>query len=373
MRKLLYSIGAVLFLFISSCTTDVDLNAPYKSTTVVFGLLDPDSSMQWIKINKTFLGDGNNLNYAQIRDSSEYRWEEFKSLVILELENNVVIKTHPLNDTVVSKDPYGLFYAPLQTVYYVNTPNGLNPQRTYKLVADFYDREDIEATTNLVGTDAIGFQTPQPGTFISLAQYNSTNFDINYNDNVNVKWTPVANVEKYDLTLRFKFTEEKYQEQDHINLISSTPITIDYYIGAFNADALESQGGYVTASFAGESFFSYLKNTLTADPKIRRVIGQFDGTKTRCFEVVMAMANDELKTYLDVNAPVTGVIQERPIYTNVTNGLGLFGSRSAVSIPNLALYGSAMQMGNLYAFGMGSYCDGLNFCDPDPTSDFSCQ
>jgi hypothetical protein len=30
-------------------------------------------------------------------------------------------------------------------------------------------------------------------------------------------------------------------------------------------------------------------------------------------------------------------------------------------------------MGNLYAFGLGAYCAGLNFCDPDPTSDFSCQ
>jgi hypothetical protein len=358
---------------ISACSTEVDLNAPYKSTTVVFGLLDPDSSVQWIKINKTFLGDGNNLDYAIVRDSSEYQWNEFKSLVLEEYENNILKETYAIHDTIVSKDPYGIFYAPLQTVYYIETPNGLNPQRTYKLVADFYDRPDISAVTNLVGTDAIGFQTPQPNTFISLAQYNSTNLDINYNDNVNIKWTPVSNVEKYDLTLRFTFTEEKYAEQEHINLISSTPITLDYYIGAFNADALESQGGYVTASFAGEAFFSHLKNTLTADPKIRRVIGHYDGAKTRCFEVVMAMANDELKTYLDVNAPVTGVIQERPIYTNVSNGLGLLGSRSAVNIPNLALYGSAMQMGNLYAFGLGSYCAGLNFCDPDPTSDFSCQ
>jgi hypothetical protein len=373
MSKLSWAFIATLILALNACTTEVDLNAPYKSTTVVFGLLDPDSTVQWIKINKTFLGDGNNLDYAQIRDSSEYKWDEFKSVVLEEYENNVLKKTYLVHDTVVNKDPYGIFYAPLQTVYYVNTPNKLNPQRTYKLVADFYDREDIYAETNLVGTDAIGFQTPQPGTFISLAQYNSTNFDINYNDNVNVKWTPVSNVEKYDLTLRFSFTEEKYQEQEHINLVSSTPITVDYYIGAFDASALESQGGYVTASFAGESFFSYLKNTLSADPKIRRVIGQFDGTKTRCFEVVLAMANDELKTYLDVNAPVTGVIQERPIYTNISNGLGLFGSRSAVRVSNLALYGNSMQMGNLYAFGLGSYCAGLNFCDPDPNSDFSCE
>lgn len=95
MNKSLVALFTISIIAIQSCTTDVDLNAPYKSTTVVFGLLDPDSTLQWIKINKTFLGDGNNLDYAQIRDSSEYRWEEFKSLVLEEYENNILKSPTP--------------------------------------------------------------------------------------------------------------------------------------------------------------------------------------------------------------------------------------------------------------------------------------
>ena len=44
-----------LFLFLSltallyACTTDVELNAPYDSKTIVFGLLDPKLDTQWEK------------------------------------------------------------------------------------------------------------------------------------------------------------------------------------------------------------------------------------------------------------------------------------------------------------------------------------
>jgi hypothetical protein len=88
------------FLFLSlatltliGCETDVDLNAPYDSTTIVYGLLDPVQDTQWIKINKTFLGEGNNLDYALIRDSSEYKFNEFNAIVVQEIIDGDVINT----------------------------------------------------------------------------------------------------------------------------------------------------------------------------------------------------------------------------------------------------------------------------------------
>jgi len=60
-------------LFINSCKTDFDIIAPYKETTVVYGLLDPDTSVQYIKINKAFLGEGDALVMAQQMDSTNYK------------------------------------------------------------------------------------------------------------------------------------------------------------------------------------------------------------------------------------------------------------------------------------------------------------
>ena len=80
----LSAIAAISLTVFSSCDTNVDLTAPYASTSVVFGLLDPLADTQFVKITKTFLGDGNLNEYAMIRDSSEYKWEEFSSLRIEE-------------------------------------------------------------------------------------------------------------------------------------------------------------------------------------------------------------------------------------------------------------------------------------------------
>ena len=45
-----------------------------------------------------------------------------------------------------------------------------------------------------------------------------------------------------------------------------------------------------------------------------------------------ALPTQELDTYLAVNAPVTGIIQERPVYTNIAGGLGLLASRTQQSV-----------------------------------------
>ena len=129
----LSAIAAISLAVFSSCSTDVDLTAPYASTTVVFGLLDPLADTQFVKINKTFLGDGNLNEYAMIRDSSEYKWEEFSSLRIEEYAtgNPNPIATHNLQPiTVHDKDVNGMFYGPSQTVYYFASPTGLNPNAT---------------------------------------------------------------------------------------------------------------------------------------------------------------------------------------------------------------------------------------------------
>jgi hypothetical protein len=376
MQKIVLSLlGSLLIVLgFQSCSTEVDLNAPYKSTTVVFGLLDPKAKIQYIKINKTFLGDGNNLDYAIIRDSSEYKWEEFKKIVLYKIVNYVAVDSILLSEEEVTKDPYGLFYAPYQTVYKAITPtNWLKPDAKYKLMIDFKNRPDVFATTDIVDAN-IQFQIPQANSPLNLASFNASTGGVNYNDNVTVKWTPATNVSKYDLTLRFNYLEEKYAEPEHINLISRDTLSMDYSIGTYNSDNLELLGGYLSTNFGGEGFFRMLENRLTKDPNIKRVIGHENSISThaKCFEVMLGMANEELNTYIAVNSPVTGVIQERPTYSNVTNGIGLLASRSQVVQKDITLVGGGSQVGNLYAFSIGTYCLGLNFCDPDVTSAFSC-
>jgi hypothetical protein len=88
------------------------------------------------------------------------------------------------------------------------------------------------------------------------------------------------------------------------------------------------------------------------------------------------MGNDDLKSYIEVNSPATGIVQERPIYTNISNGIGLFASRGSRNLTNLPLIAvdnnNQENPGNLHAF-VAELTAALNFCDPNGSSDFPCN
>ena len=44
-------------------------------------------------------------------------------------------------------------------------------------------------------------------------------------------------------------------------------------------------------------------------------------------EFLFSVAGDELNTYMEVNEPSSGIVQDKPDYTNIENGIGLFSCR----------------------------------------------
>ena len=380
-------VAAASMTVFSSCETDVDLTAPYASTTVVFGLLDPQADTQFVKVNKTFLGDGNLNEYAMIRDSSEYKWEEFTSLRVEEYAtgNPDPAATHYLQPiTISNKDVNGMFYGPEQTVYYFPTPaGGLNTNRKYKLVADFASRPDVFAWTNVIPSTTIQFNTPpspvpgtNPSSGIALAIGSEIGSPINYNQSAYIQWGPqdLLNAEIYDIVLRFHYIEKTYADDEWTQEVSSENKFIDWKLGTFNAEDLTKFGtSSYKVTFNGESFFSYLGNSLQANLRVRRIVGEYLDGKTRAFEIRLGLANDELKTWINVNNPVTGIIQERPNYTNIVGGLGLFASRASAIMTNIPLESGNFK-GNINALIYGNYTSDLNFCDPNPNNgQYSCN
>ena len=112
---------------------------------------------------------------------------------------------------------------------------------------------------------------------------------------------------------------------------------------------------------------------MIADTRIRREAGRYYDGKTRAFELRMGLANDELKTWINVNNPVTGIIQERPSYTNIVGGLGLFASRASAYVLSIPLE-SGNGTTNINGLQNGLYTADLNFCDPNPSNtEFGCN
>ncbi|HML85282.1 MAG TPA: hypothetical protein PKE52_08995, partial [Bacteroidales bacterium] len=92
MRNRLILLLSGLAFLLSSCKTDFDLNAEWKDITIVYGVLDPGKSVQQVRINKAFLGEGNALEYAKIADSIHYDTAVIKA-VIEEYVNNALTRT----------------------------------------------------------------------------------------------------------------------------------------------------------------------------------------------------------------------------------------------------------------------------------------
>ena len=42
----------------NSCKNDLDALAPYKESIAVYGLIDPADSVNYIRVNRVFLGSG---------------------------------------------------------------------------------------------------------------------------------------------------------------------------------------------------------------------------------------------------------------------------------------------------------------------------
>ena len=386
MKFLAYWVVFAVVLLFAACSTEVELNADYKSTTVIFGLLDVDSDgnlvrnaldTQWIKINKTFLGEGDNTAFAGIRDSSEYDDADFVKKVVQRYHADNFVEEYELfSKTVSNKQVNGIFYGPEQTLYYFTPPAaGLDSLSTYKLLLQFTDGREVSAVTNVVNYRQFNWIAPQITTTVSLAS--STGGGVpNYSETSLIRWYAAENAVQYDALLRFHYTEYVYPTTERIPGTGvATEKSIDFRLGSKDAEDV-LPGTQLTITFNGESFYSFLANSLEHSDKITRQIGHFDGTKTRCFDVILSMANEELKTYILVNTPSTGIIQERPVYTNVTNGgLGLFGARGTRKLNDLTLItyggGGFPQTGNLEGFVYG-VMQPLNFCDPNPGSDYTC-
>ena len=83
-------------------------------------------------------------------------------------------------------------------------------------------------------------------------------------------------------------------------------------------------------SIAGSTFYSVLAaNIKPVDPNIKRVAGRID--------YIFSVASEDLNTYMEVTEPSSSIVQYRPPFTNITNGIGLFSSRFIYSIDSLRL------------------------------------
>ncbi len=351
-----------------ACSTDIELNAPHDRTPVVFGLLDAAQDTQWVRINHTWLGDGNQYDAALIADSSEYAPEEVNAR-IEQVVNDQVTATYPLIDTLLDNKEEGIFFAPEHQAWYVPTPGGLDVDAEYRFVLDVADGHTAEAQTDMIEAITGNITQPPPG--VNNFKYSFANIgpSLTTYPILTFKWSSAPGARRYDASMRVHVVERIWADLEHTVLQQEVERVIEWYIGSVTTNDIDG-GESMQLELESEQFYRLMNARLEVDPYITRVLGVWDEQVqiARAFDFVLTIANDELATYLDITSPVTGIIQERPSYTNVTGGLGLFASRGQQGV-----FGIGYTTDSVEELINGELTFGLNFCSANPFSPYYCE
>jgi hypothetical protein len=298
---------------IMSCDVDFNPNDDWSETTIVYGVLDQDADTNFIRIQKCFVGEGNYIEFAKQKDSIYYKADELevKMYAFYDWDStgwniNKAKDSCTFIYTESYNKPEGGFYSEVAPIFF--TTHKLNPIFNYYLIIRNLKTGNIVTShTKLVADYKINDPS---GTAFGF------NYSQLYGQNImTCKWTSMTESADGEIArlfqpcIRFNFMEN--DEPAYIDIEFSTKVN-DYIV----ADKTLS---YI---IFGENVLSQIKSKI-----------QKRGTATRsfrydvpAFQLYVYGCAENLHNYIDNNTSIES-LTERPVFTNINNGVGIFSSR----------------------------------------------
>ena len=329
MKKLtfLFLLSSILF---SSCETDFNVNADWKEVTVVYSLLDQNEDKQYIRINKAFLGNENAYVMASVADSLNYNPNNLEVKIDKLSASGNVLETKILTDTIIFKED-GLFSVEENIIYVFDTDNFLNEEKEYKLTI-----------SNLVSGNIISSQTKLIHDLTLMSAFNNPAYKMGFYSqtgdfsNTTIEWTHSKNAAIYQMTLFISYTE--YGADTIVKTVQKVYPIIEY-------DGNPNMSQQIT----GEEFFNLLAYNIPSSSTVNRRINNLD--------ILFSVGTADVHTYINLNEPPTGIVQERDLFTNIDGGIGLFAARYNKMQENIFLTTTTKE-------AIATNLDSLNFIFP---------
>jgi hypothetical protein len=308
LKKLFICSFVILSILFPSCSTDLDVTGDYQETMVVYGLLDQSQAKQYIKINKAFLGKGNSLLFAKEKDSVQFKNLEVKLKRVSDSKEYILTQDH-----TIQKEE-GTFFSGDQSdaIYSFNSTgsNALTANSDYTLtITNPVNGNKITSTTTLISDFPITnpVSTSNTSTFIFTPS--------NQNLRLTVGWNSSKNARLYQLLVRLNY-------KDYVT-VNGVNDTIDQHLDwLFPAHTTSNANGGepLSNSFSRAEYLEYIGTKLSdyGDLKARKAVN---------IDLIIVGGGQELNTFMEVNGPSTGLVQDKPIYTNIDRGFGVFSSR----------------------------------------------
>ncbi len=305
MKRFFLVAFSLMFLF-SSCKNDLDVNGPWKETMIIYGLLNPADSIQYVKINKAFLNEGADVKtVAKIADSIFY---DTLSVKLIREQDGKVFELK--RDDKLAKQP-GYFADDRNTLYFTKTP--MNAGESYRLeVVNPKTGYKAESRTELVGAPTLfsPVTTFSPGVNINPTRLISFNF------------LTGKNAAAYDVKVVFVYdeisvadTNIKTRKQATWNIITD--------LRPSSTDGNER----LRTTVPGLGFYQFVAGAVKPNPAVKR--------RAIFINFEFYAGTRQLVDYISVNEPSIGIIQKQAEYTNITNGYGIFSGRHVQRFNNV--------------------------------------
>lgn len=297
----------LLLLSVMACDNSLEINAPYREIPVVYGFIDKNETVQYLRIQKVF------QNSIEIKASEAVKITD--SLYLKNLLVQIIVNNDTINCIRTNKIPKnaGLFANDSNYLYQTNPFNwsGVGLAKVNLLIRDTVSGNVFTSSCNLIGDQKIEQRN------ITISENTNNLFTFRYFVNKSAYIIDAAVRLKYieSLSSNPSFFVEKYY---------------DYYV----------QSGKETANYNANDPVSERIKSIDILNNWRQFFATQPKTVTRKFvgvEYVTWGAGPDFLDIQEVNKPNISFVQKQTDYTNIKGGLGIFTSRTFNRQPLISL------------------------------------
>lgn len=307
LNRIKWTLGLLCGILIinTSCSTEIDINASNLDVPIIYCLLDTEDSVQYLKLNKTYLV---NTAAAITKPESDSMYFEGDVQIVLEkwIGNKPVEYIDFFKTEEVPKNP-GFFPSDRNTLYKAETR--IYSDAKYMLNIYIKDREKIvHGITQTIG----------PLRVVDPMNLEIRKVSLNNGVNYTTRWQPVEHAGIYQVVFRFHYAETE-----------NGTTTQKYFDWPQTFTNPISDVDYLTKDISGSRFFYILADSIPVKPDVVREALHVD--------FFILSGGEEIKFYIESTQPSSGALMERPVYTNITNGIGIFSSMATQKVLGLDL------------------------------------
>jgi hypothetical protein len=304
MRKRLTLLIISVVALSTSCSNKLNVLAPYKRITVVYGLMDQSDTAHYIRVNKVFEGTNDAYTMASNFDSVYYPANQI--LVQLLCINSQGNQTATITLTPDSSIPLpaGIFPYPKQILYktkaQLNLLDQFNQNNTYELVVtDKKDNKVLTGSTQLLPDAALSGLNSKN---LAMSFFNTSPSKIEWNSSINGRI--------YQMVFRFYYYEQTPS--------GSGEQYFDWVFAPQTANTVAG-GEPMEYDYTAPEFF---QEVLSNIPIISGAQRRADSIR-----VTFTTGSDDFNTYIQLSQPSLGINQDVPSFSDVKNGIGIYTSR----------------------------------------------